>query len=64
LRAWLRGNREWINCYLAPARIRRQGLFESDTIQQLMQQQFTGEADHAYTLLTLVCQQLWLERYT
>ena len=63
LRAWLTGNRDWIDSYLEPRRIQRQGLFDSNTIQRLMHEQFSGTADHAYTLFTLVCQQLWLQRF-
>jgi asparagine synthase (glutamine-hydrolysing) len=63
LRAWLRGNKDWLSQYFAPERIRRQGIFDSDALQRVMQEQFTGKADHAYTVFTLMCQQLWLERH-
>jgi asparagine synthase (glutamine-hydrolysing) len=62
IRAWLRQSNGLLDHYLATKRLQQQGLYNAGAVQQLLAEQFSGRADHSYTVLTLLCQQLWLER--
>ena len=61
IRAWLQDEKEIVNTYLNGERIKKQGLFRPDVVQRIMHEQTNGLADHANTLFTLLCQQIWLE---
>jgi asparagine synthase (glutamine-hydrolysing) len=62
IRAWLRQGSALVDHYLDQARLQRQGLYNAAAVRQLLDAQFSGRADHSHTLLTLLCQQLWLEQ--
>jgi asparagine synthase (glutamine-hydrolysing) len=62
IRAWVGKPNELIDHYLNRARIADQGIFSPDAIEQIRSEQANGAADHANTLLTLLTQQLVLER--
>lgn len=62
IRAWLRQGGALVDHYLDQPRLHRQGLYNAAAVQQLLDAQFSGRADHSHTLLTLLCQQLWLEQ--
>jgi asparagine synthase (glutamine-hydrolysing) len=62
LRAWLQGPVDLVDHYLDSGRIARQGRFRAAAVQRLLAEQRAGKADHAYTLFTLLCQQIWLEK--
>ncbi len=61
LRAWLREGNDLVARLLAPARLRRQGLYDAEGVQRLLAAQFAGREDHTNTVFTLLTQQLWLE---
>lgn len=61
IRAWLRQGSAMVDHYLDGARLQRQGLYDAAAVRRLLDAQFGGAADHSHTLLTLLCQQLWLE---
>lgn len=61
LRAWLQNSNEMIKRYLDSDRVERQGLFKLVAVQRIIDEQMNGVADHANTLFTLLCQQIWLE---
>lgn len=63
LRAWLQHSNEMVNRYLDGDRIKRQGLFKPVAVQRIIDEQMNGVADHANTLFTLLCQQIWLEEH-
>lgn len=62
IRAWLRSNNEVLNSYLSDDMIRKHGVFEPKAVRRVKDEQFGGKADHANTLFTLLCQQIWLDR--
>jgi asparagine synthase (glutamine-hydrolysing) len=62
IRAWLRRGSALVDHYLDGARLQRQGLYNTAAVRSLLDAQFSGRADHSHTLLTLLCQQLWLEQ--
>jgi asparagine synthase (glutamine-hydrolysing) len=64
IRAWLHKENELVNTYLCENRIKRQGLFRPEAVRRVMDEQFNGVTDHANTLFTLLCQQIWLEEYS
>ncbi len=61
IRAWLRNDNDVLNSYLSEERIRKQGIFRPEAVQRIMDEQFKGTRDHANTLFTLLCQQIWLD---
>lgn len=61
IRAWLSRGNQLLETYLDESRIEKQGLFKTTAINQLIREQHEGTFDHAYTLFTLLCQQIWLE---
>ncbi len=61
LRAWLQNSNEMVKRYLDGDRVKRQGLFRPVAVQHIIDEQMNGVADHANTLFTLLCQQIWLE---
>lgn len=60
LRAWLRGPmREMLHDLLSPGSLQRRGLFDPGAVRALVQDFEVGRADSAYTLLSLMCIELW-----
>lgn len=61
---WLRTDlRDLLLDELAPARLRQQGLFQPDYVQQLIAEHLEGLRDHAHQLWSLLMFQLWADRY-
>ena len=64
LRQWLRGPlRALLNDTLSPSALRRRGLFDPVGVQQLIADDAAGRVDGAYTLLSLLCMELWCQRF-
>lgn len=64
LRAWLRGPlRTMLHDLLSPASLARRKLFDTDAVARMMADNDAGRADHAYTLLALMCVELWLRQF-
>jgi asparagine synthase (glutamine-hydrolysing) len=61
IRAWLRKDSDFVNSYLSEERIEQQGIFRAAAIRRIMNEQRQGVADHANTIFTLLCQQIWLD---
>jgi asparagine synthase (glutamine-hydrolysing) len=64
IRAWLDHENEMLKFYLDPERLRRQGLFDPRTVRSILEQNRVGAYDHAYTIVTLLCQQIWLDKFS
>src|SRR5438874_2863896 len=61
---WLLGElRPLVTDYLSPARIRRQGLFNEDVVNTLLEDHLSKRRDNRKLLWTLLVFQLWAERY-
>jgi asparagine synthase (glutamine-hydrolysing) len=61
---WLRGPlKSLMTDLLSPARLQRQGLFNSTETERLMQEHLSGLRDHRKKLWTLVVFQLWSDRW-
>jgi asparagine synthase (glutamine-hydrolysing) len=64
LRAWLRGPlRPLLHDLLAPAAIARRGVFEPHAVARLLADHESGRGDHAYSLLALICVEIWCRQF-
>ena len=64
LRKWMQNElRELLRDYLSPLSINRRGIFDSGKVQNLISRNDTGEIDVSYTLLSLLCIEIWCRRF-
>lgn len=64
LRHWLRNElRPVVEDTLSDASLRRRGLFDSVTVRRLVNSDRSGAIDAAYTLLSLICIELWCRTF-
>lgn len=62
--AWVRGPlRDWAQDLLARDRLVRQGVFDPEVVQRILQSHLRGEADHRKPLWTLLAFQTWYDRF-
>jgi asparagine synthase (glutamine-hydrolysing) len=62
LRSWMRGQlRPMLAERLSRERLERRGLFDPDAVQQLIADNDAGRVDGAYTLLALLCIEIWCD---
>lgn len=60
IRRWLRGElRGVVADLLSPDAVRRRGLFRPDAVQRLVDWDRAGRVDGSYTILALMCLELW-----
>jgi len=61
---WMKGAlRPLVDETLAEEKLRRDGLFNAGFVRRLLQEHWAGRADHRKTLWTLLCFQLWYDRW-
>jgi asparagine synthase (glutamine-hydrolysing) len=64
LRRWMRYDlRELLGDILSAKSLKRRGLFSPQTVQQLIADNDTGKIDGSYTLLSLLCIEIWCRAY-
>jgi asparagine synthase (glutamine-hydrolysing) len=64
VRRWLRHDlRELVDDTLDPAVLRRRGLFDPGAVAALVADDRAGRVDAAYTIMGLLCIELWCRRY-
>ena len=64
LRAWIHGPlKTLLHDTLSRAALRRRGLFDPAGVQQLIAADASGRVDGAYALLSLLCIELWCQRF-
>jgi asparagine synthase (glutamine-hydrolysing) len=64
LRSWLHGPlRALMNDTLATESLRRRGLFDPAGVQQLIADDAAGRVDGAYSILALLCVELWCQGF-
>lgn len=64
LRHWLRHElREWVGDMLSAETLRRRGLFDPKTVAALVADDQAGRVDAAYTILGLVCIEIWCREF-
>jgi asparagine synthase (glutamine-hydrolysing) len=60
LRSWMRNELRNLLCdVLSPANLRSRGLFQANAVHQLIAANDCGKVDASYTLLSLLCIELW-----
>ena len=52
-----------LNDTLAPDAVRRRGLFDPAGVQQLIADDAAGRVDGAYSILALLCVELWCQGF-
>jgi asparagine synthase (glutamine-hydrolysing) len=63
VRRWIRNElRDYVAERLAPRELDRFGVFEPMAVAALIESNQSGEVDAGYTILSLLCAQLWLAR--
>jgi asparagine synthase (glutamine-hydrolysing) len=61
---WLLGKlRTYVRATLALDRVARHGLFRTSAIQALLDEHYSGVANHGNQIWSLLMFQLWWERY-
>jgi asparagine synthase (glutamine-hydrolysing) len=64
LRRWLRHElREWVGDILSADTLRRRGLFDPKAVAALVADDQAGRVDAAYTILGLVCIEIWCQNF-
>ena len=64
LRRWMRHElRPLLGDLLSAESLKRRGLFEPAAVQRLIAQNDSGQVDAAYTLLSLLCIEIWCRTY-
>lgn len=64
LRHWLRNElEEWVEDMLSVATLRRRGLFDPEAVASLVADDRAGRVDAAYTILALVCIEVWCREF-
>jgi asparagine synthase (glutamine-hydrolysing) len=64
LRAWLRGPlKPMLHELLGAESLGRRGMFRHDAVTRLIRDNEAGRSDHAYTLLALMCSELWCRQF-
>lgn len=64
LRHWLRHElREWVGDILSADTLRRRGLFNTKAVAALVADDKAGRVDAAYTILGLVCIEIWCQNF-
>jgi asparagine synthase (glutamine-hydrolysing) len=62
--SWMRGGlKPLVDQALAPEKLQRDGLFNVSFVRRLLDEHWGGHADHRKTLWTLLCFQLWYDRW-
>ena len=64
LRRWMRHElRELLGDLLSVDSLKRRGLFDAAAVQRLIARNDTGKVDASYTLLSLLCIEIWCRRF-
>jgi asparagine synthase (glutamine-hydrolysing) len=61
---WLRRElKELLSTYLSPERLKSEGLFDRGLVEKKIREHLSGQANHQYSLWSLVMWQMWRERW-
>jgi len=64
LRRWMRHElKVLVNDLLSAESVKRRGLFEPVAVQQLIERNDSGKVDASYTLMSLLCIEIWCRRF-
>jgi asparagine synthase (glutamine-hydrolysing) len=61
---WFRnGLKELLQDYLSPERVKREGLFDHNIVEQKIREHLSGKMNHQYRLWALLMWQMWREKW-
>lgn len=64
LRRWIKKDlREMVGDYLSIESIKERGLFDGVKVQELIANNDSGKRDHAYTIFSLLCVEIWCRKF-
>ena len=64
IRDWFNNElRDWLNDILSKDKIKSRGIFNPTSIENLINLNATGKIDASYTLLSIVCVEIWCQRF-
>jgi len=64
LRDWLKGElKEYVRDSLSEETINKRGIFDSKSIQNILKLNEKGSVDFSYTILSLICIEIWCKNY-
>lgn len=64
LRRWMRHDlREMVGDLLSPVSLKRRGIFDPPAVARLLQANDAGTVDASYTLLSMVCIEIWCRHF-
>ena len=64
LRSWMKNDlRELLGDLLSADSLNNRGLFSASAVQQLIMDNDNGKIDASYTLLSLLCIEIWCRAY-
>lgn len=64
IRRWMRGElKNLLSDMLSAESLRKRGIFDVNAVQKLISDNCAGKVDGAYTLLSLLCIELWCRQY-
>jgi asparagine synthase (glutamine-hydrolysing) len=62
IRSWFRQSSPMMEKYFNESRIKKQGIFDWNIINEILKLQFENKSDNSYLIFSMLCQQIWLER--
>ncbi len=62
IRSWFRQSSPMIEKYFNESRIKKQGIFDYDKLNEILKLQFENKIDNSYLIFSMLCQQIWLEQ--
>ena len=64
LRSWIRGSlKEMIDDILNPSALKNRGLYNPNTVWNLIQDDRNGKEDYAHLVWTILCRELWFREF-
>ena len=64
IRSWIRNDlKDWVFKILSKDKLKERGLFKEDKVHELINKNNTGEIDASYLILSLICVQLWFDKF-
>lgn len=64
LRRWIKNElKDFVMAYLSKEKILKRGLFDPQSVENLINANLNGRLDASYTIFSLLCIELWCEVY-
>ena len=64
IREWFNNElRDWLNDILSKDKLKSRGIFNPASVENLIKLNSTGRIDASYTLLSIVCVEIWCQRF-